>query len=101
VLLLRDTSRPAAPVRPSDPSGELAATPGGVRIRCPLCSWRHDFQPHWMCEACLTTFDTFRTRAHCPACDNSWRDTWCPRCHRPSAHEAWYVPEDGGGGPPA
>ena len=80
---------PAAPLDLPDVGREDGA--GGVRIRCPLCGWRHDFRPHWMCERCFTSFDTFRTRAHCPSCTNSWTHTWCPGCGLPSLHDAWYV----------
>ncbi|MCC6873844.1 MAG: hypothetical protein IT378_05975 [Sandaracinaceae bacterium] len=63
------------------------------RIRCPHCAWEPDGKPHWVCERCFAQFDTFVTRARCPSCPNSWRDTWCPRCDRPSPHEAWYADE--------
>jgi hypothetical protein len=92
-MFLRDTRPPGAPVLTPEGGRLRAPDSGEVRIRCPLCQWRHDFQPHWMCERCSTTFDTFRTRAHCPSCDNSWLETWCPACARPSLHDDWYVSE--------
>jgi hypothetical protein len=60
------------------------------RIRCPKCDWEPDGKPYWECEICLILFDTFATRARCPNCDNRWLETQCIRCHRLSAHEAWY-----------
>jgi putative SOS response-associated peptidase YedK len=94
-LVLRDAPRRDTPVLAPGTTGDPEAGQGGVRIRCPRCRWEHDFRPWWQCERCLVTFDTFLTRAHCPSCDNSWRETWCPKCHRPSPHEAWYVHDDG------
>jgi hypothetical protein len=93
-MLARDPRPPEAPVRTPDSIEAPADGAGGVRIRCPVCGWRHDFRPHWMCERCLTSFDTFRTRAHCPSCSNRWVHTWCPSCSTPSPHEEWYAPDD-------
>jgi hypothetical protein len=68
---------------------------GHVRIRCPLCGWKHDGRAHWGCELCGSIFDTFETGARCPeaTCGNSWHLTWCPSCGDPSPHEEWYVEE--------
>jgi len=62
------------------------------RIRCPICGWQPDGKPYWACEKCLTTFDTFKTHAHCPnpTCGNSWHYTQCIACHKQSPHEKWY-----------
>ena len=62
-----------------------------ARVRCPLCGWRHDGKPHWGCDACFAVFDTFLTRATCPNCGKTWRETQCPSCHRLSPHLDWYV----------
>ena len=61
------------------------------RIRCPLCTWEPDGRDYWGCEMCGAIFDTFVTRAHCPECPNSWRETVCIRCHQMSSHDEWYV----------
>ena len=62
------------------------------RIRCPLCGWQPDGQPHWQCERCFVQFDTFKTHAHCPTpnCGNAWIYTQCIACHKLSLHEQWY-----------
>ena len=60
------------------------------KIRCPKCKWvpaRHD---RWMCS-CHHTWNTFDTRGVCPACNYTWRDTACLRCHEWSPHEDWYA----------
>jgi hypothetical protein len=75
-----------------------------VRIRCPLCGWEPDGKPYWGCEKCFASFDTFKTRAHCPNsflpstdagyCDNRWDETQCIACQRMSPHDDWYVEDD-------
>jgi hypothetical protein len=67
--------------------------PSRQRIRCPACGWVPDGKPHWECELCLTRFDTFKTRAHCPQCPNSWHLTECILCWEHSPHEDWYADE--------
>ena len=62
------------------------------RIRCPICGWQPDGKAYWGCEKCFSTFDTFKTHAHCPTpgCGNSWFYTQCIACHEQSPHEKWY-----------
>ncbi len=73
----------------------LYSKSGKRRIRCPICNWEPDGKPYWMCEKCFVTFDTFKTRAHCPntECGNSWDKTQCIQCHELSYHDNWYVDE--------
>ena len=66
---------------------------GRPRIRCPRCGWQPDGKPYWQCELCFTTFDTFKTRAHCPKCPNHWEFTQCIQCGIQSRHDDWYVEE--------
>ncbi len=75
------------------PEGEAALDADRARVRCPRCGWRPDGGLHWACDGCLARFDTFRTRATCPACGRSWVQTQCPTCHALSPHEDWYVPD--------
>ena len=65
----------------------------GARVRCPLCAWEPDGGKHWQCDKCFVIFDTFRTRAHCPKCPQSWKETQCIACQEMSDHELWYVDE--------
>ena|SRR5688500_9340100 len=94
--LREQTPNKEDPARKEKPEEKPVDDAGRVKIRCPLCAWKHDWKAHWGCELCGAVFDTFRTRAHCPdpTCGNSWKLTWCPKCHRPSPHEDWYVHEN-------
>ena len=67
-----------------------------LRIRCPICGWQPNGQPYWGCENCFTSFDTFKTHAHCPnpECNNSWTLTECIACGKLTPHEDWYVEID-------
>jgi rubrerythrin len=46
----------------------------------------------WRCapDGCGAIFDTFETRARCPACQAQFAWTACPSCRAVSAHAAWY-----------
>jgi len=70
---------------------------GGGRIRCPKCAWQPARDHKWVC-ACRHEWNTFETGGVCPACQQQWRDTQCPRCDSWSPHLAWYV-DDSGAGP--
>jgi hypothetical protein len=99
--LLREALRRERPQPPADVEHEDRPRddPGGeppARIRCPRCGWRHDGKPHWGCDACYVLFDTFVTRATCPACSKTWQDTQCPSCHQHSPHLDWYARDDAG-----
>lgn len=61
-------------------------------INCPKCGWVPDGKPHWGCEKCGTTFDTFETKAKCPneECGNSWELTQCIACGKRIPHKDWY-----------
>jgi hypothetical protein len=60
------------------------------RIRCPRCKWQPRKHDLWQCT-CLHLWNTFDTRALCPACGRQWLDTACLRCHQWSPHDAWYA----------
>lgn len=88
---------PYEPKRP--PGGSIDADDDerqrgrGPRIRCPRCEWEPDGNPYWQCERCLVSFDTFKTRAHCPNCPNHWYRTQCIACGAMSPHDDWYTEE--------
>jgi hypothetical protein len=63
-------------------------------IQCPACGWLPDTSSRWECD-CGFMWNTFDTRALCPACEKHHLVTACPRCHESTAHERWYD------GPPA
>jgi hypothetical protein len=94
---LREQTEPGA--NEPTPDRDPASGTSRADIRCPQCSWQHDWEAHWGCELCETVFDTFVTHAICPekTCGNSWKLTWCPMCQQPSPHEDWYVREAGTG----
>ena len=96
----RAEQRARDPYQRARPPGRAADTADGERkrdrspkIRCPLCKWQPDGKPYWQCERCLTSFDTFKTRARCPACPNRWHLTQCIACHKMSPHDDWYTDE--------
>jgi len=87
--------------RPDEPAGPVAGRDNSAenrerrtKIRCPKCTWEHDWNPHWGCERCHAIFDTFVTRATCPDCAKTWADTLCPSCSRWSRHDDWYCEDD-------
>ena len=61
-----------------------------VRIECPKCEWQPDGKVYWKCS-CGHSWNTFETRAKCPACDKQWNTTRCPGCGHSTPHEEWYV----------
>lgn len=67
-----------------------------MKIRCPQCRWAPDGGPHWSCDRCRESFDTFATNAQCPGCGQNWLETQCPKCAHWALHEDWFD-----GGPPA
>ncbi len=68
---------------------ELRSRHYGGRIRCPKCNWAATGKPDWQCS-CGHEWDTFQTRAKCPACEKQWKNTDCPKCFETSRHIAWY-----------
>jgi hypothetical protein len=80
--------------RDDDPEATLGDGELGrkQRIRCPCCRWEPRDSDRWQCS-CLHLWNTFHTRGVCPGCGHAWKETQCPRCHRWSPHEAWYVEE--------
>ncbi len=58
-------------------------------IRCPQCRWRPSKDDRWYCD-CGQAWNTFETRARCPACQKQWTYTECLRCSGWSPHEDWY-----------
>lgn len=61
-----------------------------VKIECPKCDWQPDGQIYWKCS-CGHSWNTFETRAKCPACNKQWDTTWCPGCGNSTPHEEWYI----------
>jgi len=95
-FLLKDTSIRENKSVPDITDAKKRKRDKRKRIRCPACGWQPDGKPYWQCELCLTIFDTFKTRAHCPnpPCDNSWELTQCIRCGVLSPHDEWYARKD-------
>jgi hypothetical protein len=61
-----------------------------IRTECPKCGWEPDGYAHWRCT-CGHSWNTFDTKAKCPACGIQWQDTSCPGCGQSSKHELWYT----------
>jgi hypothetical protein len=59
------------------------------KIRCPVCKWQPGRADRWSCT-CGHVWNTFDTRAVCPACKYRWPYTQCRRCRARSPHEDWY-----------
>lgn len=64
--------------------------PNSLKIECPKCEWQPDGKAHWRCS-CGHAWNTFETRAKCPACDKQWEATRCPECGNSTPHEQWYL----------
>jgi hypothetical protein len=58
-------------------------------IECPKCQWQPDGQIYWRCS-CDHQWNTFLTKAKCPACGKQWPETYCPGCGKMSPHGKWY-----------
>lgn len=59
-------------------------------IRCPKCGWVPETLSRWECD-CGFMWNTFDTRAKCPACDLEHAVTGCPACGQVAAHVRWYT----------
>lgn len=62
----------------------------GIVIACPKCEWQPDGEIYWKCT-CGHRWNTFDTRAKCPACNRQWENTYCPGCSQSTPHETWYI----------
>lgn len=60
------------------------------KIECPRCEWEPDGKAYWRCS-CGHVWNTFDTKAKCPACNKQWEDTYCPGCGLTSPHKEWYI----------
>ncbi|MGH9372807.1 MAG: hypothetical protein ACRD15_14875, partial [Vicinamibacterales bacterium] len=70
--------------------------PDFLKIRCPLCNWQPQKPDRWSCDpGCHNRWNTFETAGICPGCAKHWDETACLQCSRWSAHEAWYVHDEG------
>lgn len=74
--------------RPRDEAPEFPSP--SIRVRCPECGWSPDTLARWECD-CGFIWNTFDTRATCPACEKQHVDTMCLRCERVVPHGRWYV----------
>jgi hypothetical protein len=74
---------------PDAPLAGFASSPVSG-VRCPHCAWVPDVFSRWQCD-CGFVWNTFDTRAHCPACDKTHDLTTCLQCKRRSGHGDWYV----------
>ena len=59
-------------------------------VRCPKCQWQPTREHQWACK-CGHHWNTFLTRARCPACQYQWEVTQCLRCGESSPHGEWYT----------
>lgn len=78
VIEFRPREEPPAVGRPS------------AGVRCPECGWVPDTLARWECD-CGFIWNTFDTRASCPACQKRHAETVCLRCESAIAHDRWYV----------
>jgi hypothetical protein len=58
-------------------------------VACPQCSYEPSAADTWECD-CGYQWNTFTTKARCPACEKTHRATACPSCESASDHDAWY-----------
>jgi hypothetical protein len=63
-----------------------------IKVECPKCEWQPDGKIYWKCS-CGHSWNTFETRAKCPACNKQWETTRCPGCGKSTPHEEWYIDE--------
>jgi Zn-dependent protease len=68
-----------------------AAIPLHQEARCPACGAHPPMAPLWRCR-CGAKFDTFQTRATCPACGTMSQATACPSCRKTALVGDWYPP---------
>jgi Zn-dependent protease/predicted RNA-binding Zn-ribbon protein involved in translation (DUF1610 family) len=67
----------------------VARLPRRSGFRCPSCGSEPPIGAFWGCGACGATFDTFETRASCPACGARYATTRCADCLRQSPVDEW------------
>ena len=68
---------------------EALKAPRHEGFACPACKEAPRVGAFWRCDQCGTPFDTFATRATCPACKALFPTTSCPDCHRVNAMADW------------
>jgi len=67
----------------------LAKAPRRSGFVCPSCKNLPPIGPFWRCGRCEESFDTFESRAQCPACLTQYPTTSCPDCGRQSPVGEW------------
>ena len=67
----------------------LAKAPRRSGLACPSCKNLPPIGPFWRCGRCEESFDTFESRAQCPACLTQYPTTSCPDCGRQSPVGEW------------
>jgi Domain of unknown function (DUF4261) len=84
---------PARPVIAMIPSTQSTGD-AMVGVRCPACGWAPEALSRWECD-CGFMWNTFETRARCPACDKDWELTTCLKCKTRTPHARWYADRRG------
>jgi hypothetical protein len=65
----------------------------GPLPECPDCAWAPEDDARWQCN-CGYRWNTFTTRARCPACGMQHEKTRCIGCGSLTDHEDWYRTEE-------
>ncbi len=76
-------------LRQAQALAKLAKLPRRNGFACPSCKAAPLVGALWKCARCQTAFDTFQTRASCPACGAQFDQTLCLDCRRLSPLSAW------------
>lgn len=60
-----------------------------MHVYCPWCEYQPTTDDMWQCD-CGHVWNTFATRAKCPACAKVHGQTFCHGCSKTVEHDSWY-----------
>jgi Zn-dependent protease len=76
-------------LRSAQALSKISGAPRREGFACPVCKTGPPVGAYWVCSRCRRPFDTFASRAVCPACGTQFTQTACFECGASTPMSDW------------